>query len=116
MVWAQDAGEQKHLAPADIQILAQTAREAAHSFSLGTWCTSKNRNGLQQYAAAVAPWQQRNHWKALEDGPVKTELGPGEYDGLKAEALKEFNAQRSRRCFCVPGLRTCCGSRSIYQR
>ncbi len=26
--------------------------------------------------------------RALEDGPVKTELAPGEYDGLKAEALE----------------------------
>jgi hypothetical protein len=59
MVWAQDSGEQRQLAPADVQILAQTAKQAAYSFSLGTWCTSKNRSGLQQYAAAVAAWRQR---------------------------------------------------------
>lgn len=104
MVWAQEAGEQRHLAPADVQILAQTAKQSAYAFSLGTWCAWKNRNGLQQYAAAVAAWQQRNHWRALESGPVKTELAPGEYDGLKAEALKDFNAHAFKTVFLCGGI------------
>lgn len=101
---AQGGGGEQHLSPQDVQIVAETAKQAAYAYSLGTWCTAKNRNGLQQYAAAVAGWIQRNHWKDLEAGPVKTELAAGEYDGLKAEALKDFNAHSFKTVFACAAI------------
>ncbi len=101
---AQSGGGEQRLSPQDVQIVAETTKQAAYAYSLGTWCTAKNRNGLQQYAAAVAGWIQRNHWKELEAGPVKTELAPGEYDGLKAEALKDFNAHSFKTVFACAAI------------
>ncbi|HEY8998283.1 MAG TPA: hypothetical protein VIM60_10305 [Edaphobacter sp.] len=101
---AQSGGGEQRLSPQDVQIVAETAKQAAYAYSLGTWCTAKNRNGLQQYAGAVAGWIQRNHWKELEAGPVKTELAPGEYDGLKAEALKDLNAHSFKTVFACAAI------------
>jgi hypothetical protein len=95
----QEANQQQHLSSSDVQLLAQTTKQAAYAYSLAEWCTSKNRNGIQQYAAALGGWWARNHWKQLEAGPVKTELAPGEYDGLKAEATKELNAHSFKSVF-----------------
>ncbi len=93
-MWGQD-----HLSSDEVMLLAQTAKQAAYAESLAGWCAQKNAKSSAIYVGALQAWRQKNHWAALAAGPVKTELSPGEYDGLKTEALNGFNAHGFRTVF-----------------
>jgi hypothetical protein len=93
------ARSQDQLPSNDVQLLAQTAKHAAYAEALVSWCTQKNAKGAAQYNSALRGWSERNHWSALEAGPVRTELSPGEYERLKAEATSGFNAHGFKTVF-----------------